>query len=754
MALAGSEDASSVPAFVEVCVGECPESNARAEGGASRAVLAVPAAVARGSRGVRDAFADGTSTDELPAALLRAPGTATSLVAVRTRFENGRLALSFAPAADAEKRVVFRESSGALACTAGGGPFTRTSPKDRFREDGNPLVPESALELSLPALSLSVVDGAREIAFVSLDGVEARRASGLGVAGGSGALELNVAALQVDDPHPGAAFPVVVWHDPERGPLLRATLTSVAQKPETDSRVAETPSRNTKTDDSAAFETRFPAACVAWTPAGVHLRVHESAMWRLVAFASALAAPPRESISSPISGSGVVSGRSAGGSADARSAAQKKTPAKAKAEDPAMRLELFRISPFAARVTFKPAPQRRPPSVGPALAATLSMLHLDRLRFEVGEFTRRDARARASQLAAAALAHARSEGTKQALAVLASVNHLSNVAGTLERAGETIRGLGELGENDPDADAGGASARRSAVGDAVDELTGGRKNVVTGALVGGGELAAGVLGGVGGIFTKSIAGFKKSGLQGLADGAARGVVGAATSTAAGAVGFAARVVEGVEATVGDVQDGVTEALVATDATALAAAKPRRLPLAVRGDGVVRAWDERDAEGARLLRVAVSTTSRNVVDTLNPLNIGNTLGSFNAPRGRPFAGGRFEALVPLNAGLAMLVSNRHVGVVAVAEERVEWIMAWPEVVAVRVGEPETDPAGVSATDVVVQGRDASARAARKTAACGSAGAAAAAARRVGEIWAAARAAAARRGGGGVRGGGVF
>ena len=102
MALAGSEDASSVPAFVEVCVGDCPESNARADGGASRAVLAVPAAVARGSRGVRDAFADGTSTDELPAALLRAPGTATSHVAVRTRFENGRLALSFAPAAARE----------------------------------------------------------------------------------------------------------------------------------------------------------------------------------------------------------------------------------------------------------------------------------------------------------------------------------------------------------------------------------------------------------------------------------------------------------------------------------------------------------------------------------------------------------------------------------------------------------------------------------------------------------------------------
>ena len=149
----------------------------------------------------------------------------------------------------------------------------------------------------------------------------------------------------------------------------------------------------------------------------------------------------------------------------------------------------------------------------------------------------------------------------------------------------------------------------------------------------------------------------------------------------------------------------------------------------------------------------------MVDTLNPLNIGNTLGSFNAPRGRPFAGGRLEAFTPLEHGRALLLSNRHVGVVAVAEERVEWIMAWSEVVAVRVGDAETDaetdPAGVSESDVVVLGRDASARSARKIAACGSADAAAAASRRVAETWAAARAAAARRGGvGGARGGGVF
>ena len=157
--------------------------------------------------------------------------------------------------------------------------------------------------------------------------------------------------------------------------------------------------------------------------------------------------------------------------------------------------------------------------------------------------------------------------------MLASVNHLSNVAGTLERAGETIRGLGELGENDPDADAGGAW-RRSAVGDAVDELTGGRKNVVTGALVGGGELAAGVLGGVGGIFTKSIAG--KSRGSRASRTAPRAAWWARPLALRRAPSASARVVEGVEATVGDVQDGVTEALVATDATALAAAKRDRV----------------------------------------------------------------------------------------------------------------------------------------------------------------------------------
>ena len=133
-----------------------------------------------------------------------------------------------------------------------------------------------------------------------------------------------------------------------------------------------------------------------------------------------------------------------------------------------------------------------------------------------------------------------------------------------------------------------------------------------------------------------------------------------------------------------------------------------------------------------------------MSTLNPLNIGNTLGSFNAPRGRPFAGGRFEALVPLNAGLAMLVSNRHVGVVAVAEERVEWIMAWPEVRQRLLVEGDSRRAAPPRRRTSSCRAAPSARAARKNSRLRLGGRAAAAARRV-KIWAAARApAAARRG----------
>ena len=307
----------------------------------------------------------------------------------------------------------------------------------------------------------------------------------------------------------------------------------------------------------------------------------------------------------------------------------------------------------------------------------LAFLNLDRLPVHVGEFRRARERAKASKLVADVLAHVKGEVLSQALAVLASVNHLGNVAGTLDQFGETIRGLehlvGDGGGGDGSPRAGPDEG--AYVGTAMDELTGGHKNVVTGALVGGGELAKGVLGGVGGIFTKGIAGFQKSGLQGFAQGTAQGVVGAATSTAAGAVGFAARVVEGIDATVGMAQDGVKGG---ADA---AAARRRRLPLAVRGDGVVRPYSRDDARGLHLLRAA------------------STRDAMGA-RARPFASGRFEDALPTSDGRVLLLSHKHVGVANPAEERAEWIMTWAQVASTRLGDPNI---GESDAALVIQAR---------------------------------------------------
>merc|ERR1719263_753711 len=167
----------------------------------------------------------------------------------------------------------------------------------------------------------------------------------------------------------------------------------------------------------------------------------------------------------------------------------------------------------------------------------------------------------------------------QCLAVLTSVNHLGNVAGTLDTFGDNIRRLGNLGMEDPgkkkkgsiddsdsdDDDAMGEDAEypyvgAAGVGTGTTSSRSGvagvvEKNVITGAITGSSELAKNVLvDGVGGIFTKSIAGFQKSGISGLATGIARGIGGLVTGAAAGAVGAVARVVEGVDATVGAAQD--------------------------------------------------------------------------------------------------------------------------------------------------------------------------------------------------------
>ena len=185
----------------------------------------------------------------------------------------------------------------------------------------------------------------------------------------------------------------------------------------------------------------------------------------------------------------------------------------------------------------------------------------------------------------------------------------------------------------------------------------------------------------------------------------------------------------------------------------AAAVRRRLPLATRGDGIVRAWNENDAAGLHLLRVASRRDSLGV-------------------RRFPFAGARFEAALPLeeesNGGgdsRVVLLSHRHVGCVATATGVVEWILPWARVASVGV---DGDVVVVHARGAVDGGGDGGSDAfggvlgigsvgktsggdvdrAKRFARCGSAERARVVAERTREAWAAHAARGGATGGGGI------
>ncbi len=533
------------------------------------------------------------------------------------------------------------------------------------------------------------------------------------------------------------AYPVLLYHNPSRGALLDLVLTSAPPRDESDA--------------------RHPGLCVNATPGGLHLRVYEPLVWRLKAFAGKL------------SGSSNVASGTNTASAETDDTTGKEGR-KAAVKDPSMALGLLRLSSLGVRLTFKPAPRSRPSTVGPAAASVLAFLNLDRLPVAIGAFVRHRVRLKRSDIARQVIGHVKGEAMSQCLAVLTSVNHLGNVAGTLDTFGDNIRRLGNLGMEDPgkkkkgsiddsdsdDDDAMGEDAEypyvgAAGVGTGTTSSRSGvagvvEKNVITGAITGSSELAKNVLvDGVGGIFTKSIAGFQKSGISGLATGTARGIGGLVTGAAAGAVGAVARVVEGVDATVGAAQDQVKGG---ADA---AAAMRRRLPLATRGDGVVRSWNEADARGLHLLRSA---------------SVRDALGN----RRRPFASGRFEAALPLESdGRVLLLSHRHVGCVVSATEAIEWILPWNQVASIGVdadtytvvvhargavgddGGKGSDPFGaVLAIGSQGKGSAADVDRAKRFAKCGSVGRAEAVTGRVREAWAANRA----QGGGAAAAGGGF
>ena len=678
------------------------------------------------------------------------------MYAVRRRWDGGACVIEVSPAAidedeEGKEEEVLEQTEEQTEEEEGNEVGSSSSPEDLSRR-----IDESVLEVSLPTVSVSLVDDGDERLLWSLDGIALRSGSRLGVDGGGAFTELRVLATQVDDQHPHTAFPVLLYHNPRRGALLDFAVTSAPPLDESDA--------------------SHPGLCVNVTPGGLHLRVHEPLIWRLRAFVDKIAGGGGANGGAA---NGSRTGPDGGGDGAMIRGEGRKTAA---VDDPSMSLGLLRVSSVGVRLTFKPTPRSRPSTVGPALASVLAFLNLDRLPITVGAFVRHRARLKRSDIARQVVGHVKGEAVSQFFAVLSSVNHLGNVAGTLDQFGDNIRRLGNLGLKDAgdatngDGGGGGGGGGGDDDDDATTKdaeypyagaagfLVGGRagggvvaaaveKNVITGALTGGSELAMNVVGGVGGIFTKSAAGFQRSGISGLASGTARGIGGLVAGAAAGAVGAVARVVEGVDATVGAAQDQVKGAQTPPPRFAVACLS-RRGATASSGLGT-----RTDAAGLHLLRVASRRDSLGV-------------------RRFPFAGARFEAALPLEEesngvgatrgggdSRVVLLSHRHVGCVATATGVVEWILPWARVASVGV---DGDVVVVHARGAVDGGGDGGADAfggvlgigsvgktsggdvdrAKRFARCGSAERARVVAERTREAWAAHAARGGATGGGGI------
>ena len=384
----GAAAAATEPAHVEVVVGSDPDDPRAPR--ARVPIPALPTAPRRAAAGrARPGEARGGRFERRVHAAYIRLGSALgedgrvregTLYAVRRRWDGGACVIEVSPAAidddeEGKEEEVLEQTEEQTEEEEGNEVGSSSSPEDLSRR-----IDESVLEVSLPTVSVSLVDDGDERLLWSLDGVALRSGSRLGVDGGGGFTELRILATQVDDQHPHTAFPVLLYHNPTRGALLDFAVTSAPPVDESDA--------------------AHPGLCVNVTPGGLHLRVHEPLIWRLRAFADKMIAGR----------GGGANGDGANGSSDVLSDEGRKTAA---ADDPSMALGLLRVSSVGVRLTFKPTPRSRPSTVGPALASVLAFLNLDRLPITVGAFVRQRARLKRSDIASQVVGHVKGEAVSQ-----------------------------------------------------------------------------------------------------------------------------------------------------------------------------------------------------------------------------------------------------------------------------------------------------------------------------------------------------
>ncbi|OUS49212.1 hypothetical protein BE221DRAFT_188456 [Ostreococcus tauri] len=419
---------------------------------------------------------------------------------------------------------------------------------------------EQHLSVSLDACSLTIVDRVRhsfvELIRISIDHIKLARGSAL-FAGRSTYNHLIVGALQIDFSAPGAMYPVFVWHDPSIGNFLEVVATM--SKGDTDYNIVH------------RFNLMSPRE-------GIIVRGGEELIWAFWDFFTSLKAQLLLSDASNSQGApGVVTSRPR------------------KQRDEKLQIVSLCIDALTFVVTFHPDSNIRPKDADARVISLLALSSLQGLRLTLEKFQRSEENTVRSNLVNEFVKYIKLQMVAQTLSIMTSMQTLTNVSTGLDAAAKAVEtGFGVLETKKMQ------KLPSSLVGTRVKTRKKLRNNVAGGVYIGLKRLSQGVFNGVIGLVVLPFKGAREGGIVGCGKGCGKGIANLVVKPVAGAISLAAKTVEGVANTARDVQAAAWELV---HQEKVSQVKIRRLPIAVRSDGVIRPYNERDAFGVYIMRMS-------------------------------------------------------------------------------------------------------------------------------------------------------
>jgi len=416
-------------------------------------------------------------------------------------------------------------------------------------------------------IQISLIDSQQEICLFTLNGVEASFGNRCDNGNGLYA-KFAISSCQIDNMLENALYPVMMFNDAKNSNLFSASFSM----------------------KQSGDINRFPEIRLIWAPDGVNIRIHEPFIWALKQFADEIGI---ERIFEERSNNASDTLVKRSNESDKKGVAIAKNNQKTKKVvthniDRLISVGTLASDGIRAYVTLTSAPSSRPKDAPMIVCATLNVLRLDRLPITIAPFSLpTNASLKLSELKKKMQTHVIRQFTIQSGRILASVDTAGSVSVGLRRAQDALHELsGDSSRNI-------VSSREKGATTSVAE---GVKNIGQGYVDGTMNLVGGALSGVAGVFYKPVQGFRQEGLRGAAIGGIKGIAGLVTQTLGGAVGL-------VETTFSGISQAISVTGILSKSAGSLDANRARMPLALRGDGIVRSYDEDQAAGAEILRTA-------------------------------------------------------------------------------------------------------------------------------------------------------